>query len=269
NQWSAANLTRFNGMLIGMSPTPKPQLVVAGVRGGVYVTGSGESYMETIASHHERGHARGAILKLKTIGAHLYACGNARTVGTRKGKEDWYTHSVAITPEREGESGGFDDIDGFSEGDLYAAGGDGDVWHFDGERWQKCTIPTELWINTVCCGGDGNVYLGGLHGHVFKGRGNQWRQIHQGAMTIPFRDMVWYEGVVWCASDYGIWTIANDQLIEADVPSAVKICAGNLSARDGILLVAGHGGAAFREDGKWKVIFHSGDMSAAATLNPD
>lgn len=149
-------------------PPSISSVAAAGVKGSAYVTGSGESHMETIPRD---GPARGAVLKLKTIGEHLHMCGNARSVGRR-----------------------------------------------DGKLWQRCAFPTNLWLTAVCCGGDGEVYVGGLHGHVYKGRGDLWKQI----------------------------------------------CAGNLSARDGILLVAGHGGAAFHEDGQWKVIFHSHEMTTAA-----
>lgn len=264
NQWSAATMTGFNGILIGLSPTPKPQLVAAGVKGGAYVTGSGESHMETIPDFRDGGPARGAVLKLKTIGEHLHMCGNARSVGRRDGKADWLSYTAAIPPAKKSVKEGFEDIDGFGEDDLYAVGGAGDVWRFDGKLWQRCAFPTNLWLTAVCCGGDGEVYVGGLHGHVYKGRGDRWKQIHDGDMTLPFRDMVWYQGAVWCTSDYGVWTITNDRLVEAEIPAAAKICAGNLSARDGILLVAGHGGAAFHEDGQWKVIFHSREMTTAA-----
>ena len=262
-QWSAASLTGFNGILIGLSPTPQPQLVAAGVAGGAYVTGSGTSHMEKIPGFHEDGPKRGAVVKLKTIGRHLYACGNRRTVGRRDGQEDWFSHTHAIPEPAESEVEGFDDIDGFDEDDLYAVGGAGDVWHFDGARWHRCAFPTDLLLASVCCAGDGHVYVSGLHGHVFKGRGDRWRQIHAGQLTLPFRDMAYHDGKVWCTSDYGVWTIEDDVLRPADIPSSVVICAGNLAARDGILLLAGHGGAALLEEGAWKVIFHSGEMPAA------
>lgn len=101
-------------------------------------------------------------------------------------------------------------------------------------------------------------------GTVYRDRGDDWTLLYDGMMTIPFKDMVWYQDRVWCTSDYGLWTITNGNLQEAPVEAGVKICFGYLSARDGVLLVAGHGGAAFCEDGEWKVIFHEWAMSAAA-----
>ena len=115
----------------------------------------------------------------------------------------------------------------------------------------------------VCCAGDGYVYIGGSHGATFKGRNDEWICLYEGKkaenqlpnMILGFKDMVWYEDRVWCTSDYGIWTIKNDKLEVADVPSFVKRCAGNLSTADGVLLVAGYGGASFLENGEWKLIY--------------
>lgn len=74
-------------------------------------------------------------------------------------------------------------------------------------------------------------------------------------MTIPFKDMVWYEDKVWCTSDYGLWVIENDAVIEADVDPEVKVRWGYLSADSGILLLGGYNGAAYKENGAWQVIF--------------
>ncbi len=257
-QWSAAKLTGFDGILVGFSPAPpKPQVIVSGVRGRVYATGSGESSMEDIAPVDENGPRRGAILKLKTIGEHLYVCGNGRSVGRRLGRDEWqgFCHLIPAAPE--GVREGFDDIDGFAEDDIYAVGGEGDVWRFDGTGWRQCRFPSGLLLTCVCCAGDGHVYVGGLAGTVFRGRGDDWTVIHEGGLSLPFKDMVWHDGEVWCTNDYGLWTIRDGALREAAVSSAVKVCSGNLSSRDGVLLLGGHGGAAFRQDGEWSIIFHT------------
>lgn len=257
-QWSAAALTGFDGILVGYSPVPpKPQVIVSGVRGGVYATGSGESSLESIPLADENGPKRGAVLKLKTIGEHLYVCGNGRSVGRRMGRDRWIGFSHMIPEAARGVREGFDDIDGFAEDDVYAVGGEGDVWRFDGTRWRPCRFPSDLLLGCVCCAGDGHVYVGASMGTVFRGRGDDWTVIHEGNLSIPFKDMVWHEGEVWCTNDHGLWTIRDGALQEAAVGSDVKICSGNLSSRDGVLLLAGHGGAAFRQDGAWSVIFHT------------
>ena len=257
-QWSAANLTGFDGASIGLCPeSSKPHVVTTSVRGDVYVTGSGESYMERIESAVEGGPKRGAILKLRPIGDHLYACGNGRTICRREGRGHWASLRSVVPEPGPSERDGFNALDGFSEEDIYAVGGDDDVWQFDGKTWQHCAFPSDLPLSAVCCAEDGSVYVGGVLGSVFKGRGTRWTKICEGALSIPFKDMVWHEGRVWCTNDYGLWTIEEDKCVPADVSSEIKVCAGNLSAREGVLLLAGHGGAAFHRDGEWHVLFHS------------
>lgn len=134
------------------------------------------------------------------------------------------------------------------------------IWHFNGDAWHQCAFPTNWGLSAVCCAGDGQVYVCAGAGSVYRGSGDRWKLIHAGDYTLPFKDMVWYEGKVWCTSDYGLWTIEDETLTEADVPSGVKVCSGNLATRDGVLLVAGYGGAAFKRDGEWTVIFHDHEL---------
>ncbi|MCV4592615.1 hypothetical protein OFC51_26410, partial [Escherichia coli] len=65
-------------------------------------------------------------------------------------------------------------VDGFSENDIYAAGGKGDVWNFDGDEWRQIHFPSNMLIESICCGQDGYVYIGAQSGTVFKGRKDQW-----------------------------------------------------------------------------------------------
>jgi hypothetical protein len=82
-------------------------------------------------------------------------------------------------------------------------------------------------------------------------------------LSLPFRDMVWYEDKVWCSSDYGVWVIKDDKLASASslLPDGMSVYAGNLSTADGVLLMAGYGGAAFLEKGVWTKIFSATEMS--------
>lgn len=75
---------------------------------------------------------------------------------------------------------GFEDIDGFNINDIYCVGGRGDVWHSDGMKWKQTHFPSNLDLYTVCCAGDGYVYISGYGGTTFKGRGDQWKQIYKG-----------------------------------------------------------------------------------------
>lgn len=76
-------------------------------------------------------------------------------------------------------------------------------------------FPTNKLLYTVCCAGDGFVYIADFDGAIWKGRNEQWTQITHGGMTMPFLDMGWFDGRLWCASDYGIWVLEDDKLVLA------------------------------------------------------
>lgn len=205
------------------------------------------------------GPMRGGIRKLRSYSGVVMACTGNRGLMLRKGIEDWalFEPPIPIDDANKKEDRGFKDFDVFSMQDIYAVGGNSDVWRFDGKAWLRVDFPSNWGPRAVCCADDGYVYIGLGGGTVYRGREDTWQKIYEDRMTIPFKDMVWYENKVWCTSDYGVWVIEDGKLSPADIPSAVKICAGNLSTRDGVLLVAGHGGAAYKYNGKWQVLFHA------------
>lgn len=204
------------------------------------------------------------VRALATIDGYVYAVGSWRSVARRVGPNQW--ESVA---DRQGSmpspkpnswgstNTGFDAIDAFSAEDIYCAGGEGDVWRFDGQRWHMCPMPTNLLMESICCAGDGFVYIGLLGGGIVKGRENSWQVIHEAQMTLPFKDLVWYAGKVWATSDHGLWVIENDRVVEAEVPAEIKACSGNLSVGDGVMLLAGGYGAAVFDGKNWEVIISS------------
>jgi hypothetical protein len=263
-QWTAGNLDGFNTLLAGVSIKPKPQFVGVDSYGHVYATGSKENGIEDdIQSFSSGGPKRGGVRKLKNINGWLYFCGGNNSLGKRVEKGKWQSFSQFIpNPDRKDNlSNTFEDLDGYSEQDIYCVGDGGQVYHFDGMKWDLTLIPTNIDFETVCCAGDGFVYISGEKGTTFKGRGSRWELIHKGNSTLPFRDMVWYEDRVWCTSDHGVWTIKDDKITTAEIPDGMSAYAGNLSTADGVLLLAGYGGAAFLENGQWTKVFSVAEMS--------
>ena len=260
SRWGQMTLTGMNLAMCAFALEPEAQLVIVDIDSTAWANDPNTDGFEAqISSVANGGVLSGAITRVRCLGEHLLVTTSARQVLVRMAPGDWQLLGPRLpyeySPITFGDYG-FEDVDRFSADDLYAAGGAGDIWHFDGSTWRQCAFPTNWGLSAVCCGGDGQVYVCAGAGSVYRGSGDRWKLIHQGDYTLPFKDMVWYEGKVWCTSDYGLWTIEGDTLTEADVPSDVKICSGNLATRDGVLLVAGYGGAAFKRDGEWTVIFH-------------
>jgi hypothetical protein len=262
--WGYAQLRGMHRLMAGVSIVPKEQFIGVSHNDHVYALGSGEKGLEDdlqggrAATGKDIG-MRGALAKLRTIGGELWLTGSGRTVGRRLGKSQWEWHDV-IPYKSLMDDGGFNDIDGFSENDIYAAGGHGDVWHFDGSIWKQLPFPSNMTLEAICCAGDGEVYIGAESGTVFKGRNNKWKMISRGEMSLPFRDMVWHQGKVWCTSDYGLWVIEKDKVNPADVPAGVTVCAGHLSVRDGVMLLAGMYGAALHNGEGWERIIDYNDF---------
>ncbi len=264
--WSNASLNGFEITNGGIAYEPVEQFVAMSLTGQIYALGSGSSGLEPRVEYSALGR-RSVITRLTTIGKTLYAVGLDRTIGIKRGKGDWIWQSSQIPFDEHAEEGkcGFYDLHGLDENEMYGVGKRGDVWIFSGSSWRKCAFPSNIDLETVCCTPDGTVYVSGYEGETYRGTGDVWKQIAKPELSIPFKDMVWYEDRVWCTNDSGLWWIKGDTLEMADVPSNIKVCSGNLSTRDGVLLLAGYAGAAVMEEGRWKVIFNYNEMAEKAS----
>ncbi len=271
--WGYQEFTGMVNMLASTSLIPKQQFVGVSLSGFVYVVGSGVNELEDDLKgvHSKQLKAakapveayllRGGIGKLATIDGLVFGCGLGRTIIQREGRNQWKYFTDLPKDKSVTDDTGFSGIDGFSKNNIYAAGGKGDVWRFDGVRWRQVTFPSNMDLYTVCCGGDGQVYIGAEQGNIFKGVLDNWKRVHKDEMALPFRDMVWYQDKLWCTSDYGLWVMENDKLQEADVPSWVQACSGNLSVGDGVLLLAGLHGAALYDGTSWQKIIDYDDLA--------
>ncbi|MCG8426033.1 MAG: hypothetical protein MI754_01595, partial [Chromatiales bacterium] len=193
------------------------------------------------------------------------------TVCRRRGPNDWESLCLNLplgtraehADEKISEDMAFQDIDGFTPDDLYVVAGRGIVWQCDGKRWKRIAFPSNMWLESVCCAGDGYVYISAQSGTLFRGRDNKWTMLHRGDMSLPFQDIVWHAGRLWCTSDYGLWTLEGDRLEKVELPSDIAVCSGNLSAADGVMLMAGAHGAAFHDGEQWQLIFNHYHMTQA------
>ncbi|MFK1554663.1 hypothetical protein ACIUZB_30185 [Pseudomonas aeruginosa] len=258
-QWGHGRLRGFSRITSGISNHPKEQFIAGSMNGQIYVLGGGDDEIENGVSDQ----LRGILTDFRNIGGALYVAGSGRVAGVRQGKNKWkwLTPDVPFDMSTEALSAGFDVIDGFSQQDVYAAGGKGDVWHCNGKVWRRVDFPSNVAIKAMCCGAGGRAYISGYEGLTFVGREDSWKPVKKReVIPLGFKDMVWYEDRVWCTNDSGVWWIINDEIVPADIPAFAKVSSGNLSARDGVLLLAGFFGAAYLENGQWNKIFNYGEM---------
>jgi hypothetical protein len=206
----------------------------------------------------------GVVTQLARIGRRLYSVGGPRRMHRRLGAGRWEDLTAKLAPPRDADHPGrglrylWQDVAGFSEEDLYAVGGEGDVWHFDGQKWVPCSFPSNELLFNVCCGGDGTVYIGGHRGSLYAGRASKWKKLADGDHGAPWKDLAWFGGRLWCGGDAGLWELRGSRLARAEAPPEVQAAAGALDvAPDGQwLLTAGPDGAALFDGTRWDLLFH-------------
>lgn len=235
-RYGARTLQGFNHPRVGAATLPKPQglLSARNSDGQVSVIGGGGKFPDEFI-------APGAwpmTYRMKTLDGYAYSVGGGRSIYKRTDIGLW-------TPLREGlpdvdvdTSQGFNDLDAFSPSDMYAVGGHGDVWHFDGQRWEQQGFPSNVQLSTVTCAGDGKVYISGEGGSLWVGEKSTWKRLYEGHSSILWNDALWFEGELWLASDYQlrVWRDGEMSLVmdgDRQVPAY-----GHMDARDGLLVVA-------------------------------
>ena len=208
---------------------------------------------------------RAPVRRLKRINGKLYAVCADRRILERKGVGQWLEFPGLERPaEREEKqnsnstSFGFEDMDAFGPNDVYAVGGRGEVWHFNGMAWRACSFPSTRSIQTVCCGGDGKVYIGGgggVNGGIWVGREDQWEQLPGTELANP-GDIVWFAGKAWAASIGRLCIITAEGMQVAPTPGYVQATTARISvSEDGTrLLTAGNRGASVFDGTVWELL---------------
>lgn len=157
------------------------------------------------------------ISKTKVIAGSLYTVSDWRVVKRRDGINQWTILGSGLpdlsTIDSDTEEG-FDDIDGFSENDIYATGLNADIWHWNGKIWNPIEIPTNADIICICCGGDGLVYLNTNVSTFIIGRNNRWKTIKYDN-GIKFYNMVWFRDRIYMGHGVKLYEIKDGMFNES------------------------------------------------------
>ena len=177
------------------------------------------------------------IKSIRTIAGKAYIVGAWHTVFRRDGVDNWKCilgnnpKEIELWQEQNLNLG-FNDIGGFSENDIYACGGRGDLWHFNGKKWKELDIPTNLKLISLCCANDGKVYIGCKNGVLIQGRDDSWEVVKSQA-DKDILDMVWYKGKLYLACGmYGLYIYENETIKSA---SGVSTLHEMLEYEEGVL----------------------------------
>jgi hypothetical protein len=244
----------FSLPVLGVSRAPfsHPQGMLASKNwdGDVWARGSGlDGPLEQIDKGGEPFPKR-----LKCINGITYAASAFRRIYKRVAVGQWEPMNEGFPKAARDLSQGFSDMDAFSESDMYAVGGNGDVWHYDGKRWTQMGFPSNVELGTVTCAGDGNVYISGEGGSLWVGQKSTWKSIYKGGSSILWNDVLWFEGKLWLSSDYQ-FRIWNGKTLEAVMHEGKVVpMNGHMDAYDGLLAIASSEYVMTYDGKTWKTI---------------
>lgn len=258
------DLTGYNHTFCGIGRVPIAQALVVSrnYQSEILAIGSGlENSVEKVAT---AGRAYLAKIRcLDAAGGYAYAVGTFRNVFRRVTPGRWERLPAVPGPLSEASNAvfvhGFKDIDAFSPTEMYAAGGHGEVFRFDGTTWHDCGFPTNRKLNTVTCAGDGKVYISGEGGRLWAGRGNRWELVHDDDITIPYNDVLWFAGELWLASDYQLHIWDGQHMRTPTFPAASWPLSGHMDAVDGLLVIAGLYSVYAYDGHAWRVLVERPD----------
>lgn len=234
----AQELSGMSLPVIGVSrpPFPRPGGMISAKNkdGDTWPIGGGNGPMEHIAPG-----AWPHPYRLKCIGGYTYSIGAGRSLYKRTAVGQWQPFKIGLPRIESSNKQGFRDLDAFSENDMYAVGGHGDVWHYDGTKWIQMGFPSNVQLATVTCAGDGNVYISGEGGSLWMGKKSTWKRIYEGGSSVLWNDVLWFQDRLWLASDYNFAVWNGKELAPvAHKEKPVHIC-GHMDAYDGLLVIAG------------------------------
>ncbi|WP_157313938.1 hypothetical protein [Chitinibacter sp. GC72] len=209
----------------------------------------------------------------------VYAIGGYRCILRREGVEQW----VNLRDEGKGAplpeqlpakdetswalSLGFNDLAAFAADDMYAVGGYGDVWRFDGKRWLQCAFPSNAHLETVCCGDDSRVYISDQKGKVWAGRENRWELLADSDLPWGSQpiDAVWFADRLILGGWGGLFALDGKELVplqelEPRSPNAMVSGRLDVSPCGQFLLTAGPYGACLYDGQRWTRLFSMFDF---------
>lgn len=243
----------FPKLGVSRAPFERPGGIVVsmGRDGDAWPLGGGNGPLEKIAVG-----ARPATRRLRCLFGFTYSIGIARTMYKRVAVSRWERVEGLPAPRNEDElqAAGFNDLDAFSESDMYAVGGHGDVWHFDGREWRPMGFPAKEQLATVTCGGDGNVYITGEGGSLWAGRQSTWRLLEQRSSSILWNDTRWFDGRLWLASDYQLRVWNGHEIVTPEHEGKPILASGHMDAHEGLLVVADRWSISVFDEHDWRKV---------------
>jgi len=233
---------RAAGICVARKPSEK--LIVVSGDGQVFTYVGGQESGEKIRDAFD-------LRACAAIDGYAYACGMNREVFRRGGEGKW-TAMHAPAAEGDDDVAGFEAIDGFGADDIYAAGWEGEVWHWQGSAWAQAPSPVNVVLSGVCCAGDGNVYACGQAGTLLRGRGQDWEVLETEGLIDDFWDLRWFMDRLYVASMSALYELQGDVLVPVDFGRDAPDSCYKLTDAEGVLWSVGQQNICSFDGAAWR-----------------
>ena len=157
----------------------------------------------------------GYVNKIALIETELYVCGYARQVYRRDGAR-WVHIDRGMIASVDAVGISLESMDGVSQNDIYVAGLNGEMWHYDGRDWDQIDSPTNQHLLEISCIRPDLVYAVGKGGVVVRGHGTSWEVLQNPDFAEDLWGVASFKGVVYVAGFGGIGRIDGNDVVPVD-----------------------------------------------------
>jgi hypothetical protein len=222
----------WHAVAVCVARKPAVKMVAVGEDGEVYAYVNQTEFKEVIKPKPI------CLRRVAVVNGYAVACGMKRQVYRRAGENQWVAmHAPA--PKKPRQAAGFEDIDGFSDDEMYAVGWEGEVWEWNGSNWINRASPTNVIFSAVCCAGDGNVYAAGPMGTLLRGRHDRWDLVELEDFEDDFWDLIWFNDQLYLATMTGLYNLIDGDLEPVEFGKDVPKTFYRLTAAEGVLWSVG------------------------------
>jgi hypothetical protein len=176
----------------------------------------------------------GDIRSVKTVKRKAFVVGFEGTVYRLDRLDGWTRIDDGLPSQFDIEA-----IDGFSLTDVYAVGFQGEVWHFNGEGWERRDVPTDTVLTSVKCADDGFIYIGGHKGILLRGRADVWEVVDDGAPQDDIWDLEWFAGALYASTMTGVYRCLDRRCEPVEFSGDPPATTYQLSASEGVMWSVG------------------------------
>ncbi len=209
NQWARRVVDGLRATAHLCQDTREQPLWIAGDRGqictyraGPGAQGGGIQTREQLPDSGLEGRGLGQPNDIRRIAGKLYICGFAGQVYTQNAKGAWVHMDQGLAePEGKVDSIDLESIDGTGPNDIYTVGSKGLVYHWNGKRWTKVPVLTNVYLAKVRCFAEHNIVIVGEKGVIIESDGTGFKESRIGiAEDASLSDVALYNDKLYVAA---------------------------------------------------------------------